>query len=77
MMNYLLLRKNNQQKRFLYKKYNAADTSKIELNWCKEATNILAPLKTVIIPRITCIRIIDPKIITGLNNFSSLFFKTT
>ena len=66
-MNYLWLKKNNQLNLFLYKKYNDDVINNIELNWCKEAVKILAPDRTVRIPRIICKKIIKPKIITGLN----------
>ena len=49
-MNYLLLKKNDQLNLFLYKKYNDDVINNIELNWCKDATKILAPDKTVRIP---------------------------
>ena len=42
-MNYLLLKKNDQLNLFLYKKYNDDVINKIEPNWCKDATKILAP----------------------------------
>ena len=66
-MNYLLLKKNDQLNLFLYKKYNDDVINNIELNWCKDATKILTPDKTVKIPNIICKKIINPKIITGLN----------
>ena len=66
-MNYLLLKKNDQLNLFLYKKYNDDVINNIELNWCKDATKILAPDKTVRIPSTICNKIIKPKIITGLN----------
>ena len=77
MMSYLLQRKGNQEKRFLNNKYKAEDTSNIELNWCNDANIIVAPLKTVRIPRSTCKKIINPKIITGLIRLIILFLKTT
>ena len=66
-MNYLLLKKNDQLKLFLYKKYNDDVINNIELNWCKDATKILTPDKTVKIPNIICNKITKPKIITALN----------
>ena len=66
-MNYLWLKKNNQLYLFLYKKYNDDVINNIELNWCKDATKILAPDKTVRIPNIICKKIIKPKIDTALN----------
>ena len=54
-------------KLFLYKKYNDDVINNIELNWCKDATKILAPDKTVTIPNIICNKIIKPKIDTALN----------
>ena len=66
-MNYLLLKKNNQLNLFLYKKYNDDVINNIELNWCKDATKILAPDNTVKIPNIICNKIIKPKIDTALN----------
>ena len=61
------MKKNNQLNLFLYKKYNDDVINNIELNWCKDATKILAPDKTVRIPNTICNNIIKPKIITGLN----------
>ena len=66
-MNYLLLKKNDQLKLFLYKKYNDDVINNIELNWCNDATKILAPDKTVRIPNIICKKIIKPRIVTALN----------
>ena len=61
------MKKNNQLNLFLYKKYNDDVINNIELNWCKDATKILAPDKTVRIPSPICNKIIEPRIITGLN----------
>ena len=51
----------------MYRKYNDDVINNIELNWCKDATKILAPDKTVRIPNIICNKIIKPKIDTALN----------
>ena len=67
------MRRNDQLKLFLYKKYNDDVINNIELNWCKDATKILAPDKTVTIPNIICNKIIKPKIIKGLNRYENLF----
>ena len=61
------MKKNDQLNLFLYKKYNDEVINKIELNWCKDATKILAPDKTVKIPNIICNKTIKPKIYTALN----------
>ena len=61
------MKKNDQPNLFLYKKYNDEVINKIELNWCKDATKILAPDKTVKIPNIICNKTIKPKIYTALN----------
>ena len=66
-MNYLLLKKNDQLNLFLYKKYNDDVINNIELNWCKDATKILAPDKTVRIPNKICNNKTKPKIDTALN----------
>ena len=57
-------------------KYKAEDTSNIELNWCNDANIIVAPLKTVRIPRSTCKKIINPKIITGLIILAAIWLNT-
>ena len=50
----------------MYKKYNDDVINNIELNWCKDATKILAPDRTVRIPNIICNKIMKPKIVTDL-----------
>ena len=68
------MRENNQKLYlFLYKKYNEAVISKIELNWCNEEIKIPAPLNKVSIPNKICKKIIKPKIIIGLNK-KTIFF---
>ncbi len=61
------MKENDQLYLFLYKKYNDDVINNIELIWCKDATKILAPDKTVRIPNIICNKIIKPKIDTALN----------
>ena len=61
------MKKNDQLNLFLYKKYKDDVINNIELNWCKDATKILAPDKTVKIPNIICNKIIRPNIDTALN----------
>ena len=61
------MKKNNQVNLFLNKKYNDDVINNIELNWCKEATKIPAPDKTVRTPNKICSKIIKPKIDTALN----------
>ena len=59
---------------FLYKKYNVAVINKIELNWCNEEIKIPAPLNSVNIPNKICKKIVEPKIIIGLNKKTIFFF---
>ena len=61
------MKKNNQLNLFLNIKYNDDVINNIELNWCKDATKILAPVKTVKIPSIICKKITKPKIVMALN----------
>ena len=61
------MKENDQLYLFLYKKYNDDVINNIELIWCKDATKILAPDKTVKIPNIICNKTIKPKIDTALN----------